>query len=44
MLKLIIGFVVLAAVTLFVLMKGGEIDLSGEHGAQEAIKSEAPAK
>ena len=31
--KLVIGFIILAAVAIFVLMKGGDIDMSGEkHG------------
>ncbi len=40
MIKIILGFIVLAGVAMFVLMSGGSIDLSGEHSAQEAIKSE----
>ena len=34
--KLIIGFIILAAVAMFVLMQGGEIDMTGEkHGAAQ---------
>ena len=34
--KLILGFIVLAAIAIFVLMKGGDIDMSGEkHGAAQ---------
>ena len=33
--KIAVGFVVFAAVTLYVLSKGGEIDMSGEkHGTE----------
>ena len=38
--KLAVGFVVFAAITLYLLTKGGEIDMSGEkHGTE----SHAPA-
>jgi hypothetical protein len=40
--KIIVGFAVFAAVALFVLSKGGDIDMSGEkHGASP--EAEAPA-
>lgn len=44
--KIAIGFVVFAAVTLYVLMKGGDIDMSGEkHGieASQPAPVAAPA-
>ena len=42
--KLVIGFIILAAVAIFVLMKGGDIDMSGEkHGiAAPAAAPRAP--
>ncbi len=46
--KLVLGFIAFAAIALYVLSKGGEIDMSGEkHGvdaAHEAPKVEAPKK
>lgn len=34
--KLIVGFIVFAALALYLLMKGGDIDMSGEkHGKSE---------
>ena len=40
--KLIIGFIVLAAIAIYVLSSGGEIDMGGEkHGA--AARPAAPA-
>ena len=44
--KIAVGFVVFAAVTLYVLMKGGDIDMSGEkHGieASQPAPVAAPA-
>ncbi len=46
MIKIFIGFVIFAALGLFILMKsGGDIDMGGEkHGTEEAAHSEpAPA-
>ncbi|MFP8777660.1 hypothetical protein [Hydrogenophaga sp. RWCD_12] len=49
MIKILIGFIVFAALALFMLMKsGGDIDMSGEkHGSEathsEPAKSDAPA-
>ncbi len=37
------GFVVFAALALFVLSKGGDIDMSGEKHGTEATHTEAPA-
>ncbi len=46
--KLVLGFIAFAAIALYVLSKGGEIDMSGEkHGVDathEAPKVEAPKK
>jgi hypothetical protein len=40
--KIVVGFIVFAGAALFILSKGGDIDLSGEkHG--EPIHTEAPA-
>jgi len=44
MVKIIVGFVASAALAIFVLMSGGSIDLSGEHSAQEAMKSESSSQ
>jgi hypothetical protein len=43
MIKILIGFIVFAALALFMLMKGGDIDMSGEKHGSEATHSE-PAK
>lgn len=44
MIKILIGFIVFAALALFLLMKsGGDIDMSGEKHGSEATHSE-PAK
>ena len=44
MLKIIIGFVVFAALAMFVIMKGGDkLDMSGEKHGTEATESHAPA-
>ncbi len=45
--KIVIGFLVFAGVALFVLSKGGDIDMSGEkHGieAGPATSASSPAK
>jgi hypothetical protein len=42
--KIIIGFIVFAAIALFVLMKGGDIDMSGEKHGTEATHAPEPAK
>jgi len=35
--KIVVGFIVFAGIALYVLSKGGDIDLSGEkHGASQA--------
>lgn len=41
--KIAVGFVVFAALALFVLSKGGDIDMSGEKHGTEATHTEAPA-
>ena len=41
--KIAVGFVVFAGVALFILSKGGDIDMSGEKHGTEATHSEAPA-
>ena len=41
MTKIIIGFVVLAAVAIFVMNQGGHVEMGGEHAAQEAMKGDA---
>jgi hypothetical protein len=44
MFKILIGFIVFAALALFVIMKGGDsLDMSGEKHGAEAVSSE-PAK
>ena len=44
MLKILIGFIVFAALALFVIMKGGDkLDMGGEKHGAEAVQSE-PAK
>ena len=48
MVKIIIGFVVLAAAVLFVLNQGGHVEMGGEHAGQDASmktgeKAAAPA-
>ena len=37
MVKIIIGFVILAVAALFVLKNASHVDLGGEHSAQEAM-------
>ena len=41
--KLIVGFVVFAGLAMFVLMRGGDIDLSGEKHGPEAEHAASPA-
>ena len=42
--KIIVGFVIFAALSLFVIMKGGDkLDMSGEKHGTEATESHAPA-
>jgi hypothetical protein len=41
--KIAVGFVVFAGVALFILGKGGDIDMSGEKHGADATHSEAPA-
>ena len=46
MIKIIIGFILFSALAIFILMKGGDIDMGGEkHGIEEhpPAKTEAPA-
>lgn len=43
MIKIFIAFVVFAALALYMLMQGGDIDMSGEKHGSEATQSE-PAK
>lgn len=42
--KLLAGFLVLSAVFIFLLMKGGDIDMSGEKHGIEAPAAEAAKK
>lgn len=46
MIKIFIAFVIFAAISLFVLLKGGEIDMGGEKHGMDAPHTEqaAPAK
>ena len=40
--KIVVGFIIFAGITLFVMMKGGEIDMSGEkHGTETAAPAPA---
>lgn len=41
--KLLLAFVAFAALALFVLSKGGDIDMGGEKHGAEALHTEAPA-
>jgi hypothetical protein len=42
--KIVVGFAVFAGLALFILSKGGDIDLSGEkHGDMSHTESAAPA-
>jgi len=42
--KMAVGFVVFAGVAVFVLSKGGDIDMGGEKHGAEASHAEAPAQ
>ena len=42
--KLAVGFVIFAALAIFMLMKGGDIDMSGEKHGAEATTTEAAKK
>jgi hypothetical protein len=43
--KIIVGFVLFAALALFVIMKGGEsLDMTGEKHGSEAVHAPEPAK
>jgi hypothetical protein len=43
--KIIVGFVLFAALALFVIMKGGDsLDMSGEKHGSEAVHAPEPAK
>jgi len=47
MIKILIGFIIFAALALFVIMKGGDkVDMTGEKHGEEAVKPHdaAPAK
>ena len=42
--KLVVGFIIFAALALYMLSRGGDIDLSGEkHGSMYPFKSEVNA-
>jgi hypothetical protein len=42
--KIVVGFIVFAGIALFVLMRGGDIDMSGEkHGVETSHETAAPA-
>ncbi len=42
--KIIVGFIAFAALALYVLSKGGDIDMGGEkHGIETPTAAEAPA-
>jgi len=41
--KIAIGFIAFAALAIFILMKGGDIDMSGEKHGIEAPHEPAPA-
>jgi hypothetical protein len=42
--KILLGFAVFSALAIFVLMKGGDIDMSGEKHGAEATTTEAAKK
>ena len=42
--KILLGFAVFSALAIFVLMKGGDIDMSGEKHGTEATTTEAAKK
>ncbi|MCX8522246.1 MAG: hypothetical protein ORN28_12020 [Rhodoferax sp.] len=41
--KIAVGFIVFAALALFILSKDGDIDMSGEKHGGDAVHSPAPA-
>jgi hypothetical protein len=41
--KIVVGFIVFAGIALFVLSKGGDIDMSGEKHGIETSPAAAPA-
>jgi hypothetical protein len=41
--KLALGFIIFAAIALFTILKGGEVDMSGERHGVEAAPAVAPA-
>jgi hypothetical protein len=41
--KIAVGFAVFAGLALFILSKGGDIDMGGEKHGADAVHSEAPA-
>ncbi|PQA77687.1 hypothetical protein [Rhodoferax sp. TS-BS-61-7] len=41
--KIAVGFAVFAGLALFILSKGGDIDMGGEKHGAEALHTEAPA-
>ena len=41
--KIAVGFAVFAGLALFILSKGGDIDMSGEKHGADAMHTEAPA-
>ncbi len=41
--KIALAFVVFAALAIFILSKGGNIDMGGEKHGAEAVQSESPA-
>jgi hypothetical protein len=42
--KILVGFVLFAALAVFVLMKGGDVDMSGEKHGIDATHTEEPVK
>jgi hypothetical protein len=42
--KIAVGFAVFAGLALFILSKGGDIDMSGEKHGGDTTHTEAPAK
>ncbi|WP_294771033.1 hypothetical protein [uncultured Rhodoferax sp.] len=41
--KIAVGFVAFAGLALFILSKGGDIDMGGEKHGADAVHTEAPA-
>jgi hypothetical protein len=41
--KIVVGFIAFAGLALFVLSKGGDIDMGGEKHGADAVHSDAPA-